>query len=350
MSKITVAKLNLLEPNEIINLVGTNLNHISSMLKKTPYKAEISKIRGKGFSSGSLEEALLQNFINTCEELVKISPKGIRSLLSSFLLKFEVDCAKSLLRTKKAELTLQEAMKYIHPTGKLEEARCIKIFESSGNIVEIVESLYDLEYGSTLKEALDVYEEMKSFFLLEVALDRYVYSKLWRASEKLGGLDKKISRTIIGLEIDSANVKTILRCKAMGINEEQIRLYLIPVSKVLGKPELEEILRESGMQSVIDSLVRSAESALARDYRYVFTEIQESRVTSLTGIETILDRGLVETCLRMLKRYTSYFNIGLMLAFLNLKWFEIRNLRAVIRGAEAEIPPDRVKKMLILPR
>ena len=163
-------------------------------------------------------------------------------------------------------------------------------------------------------------------------------------------MDKKIARTVIGLEIDSVNVKTILRCKAMGISENQIRRYLIPVSEVFGEKELEEAMRGLDMQSTIDSLVESAKRAMARDHQYVFTELQELHVTSLTALETILDRGLVETNLRMMKRYTPFFNIGALLAFLNLKWFEVKNLRAIIRGSEAGIAPDRVKKLLIVPR
>ena len=350
MSKTTVAKLQLMEPKRIIDLAGMSLHGIFSMLEKTPYNAEISRIRGNGLSSNSLEDALLQNFVKTCERLLKFSPKGIRLLLSTFLMKFEVDCVKGLLRAKQAELDVEEAMKYIMPVGRLDEARCKKTLEISENIADVVESLSDLEYGSVLERAFAVYEEEKIFYLLEVALDRHVYSMIWRATGKLGGLDKKIARTIIGIEIDSVNVKTILRCKAMGIREDQIRRYLIPISEVLGEKELEEVMREADMQSFINSLVRLAKRAMARDYQYIFTEIQQSHVTSLTRLETILDRGLVKTSLRMIKRYTPYFNIGLILAFLNLKWFEIRNLRAIIRGSEAGIPPDRVKKLLILPR
>ena len=350
MPKITVAKLKLMEPKKITGLVGMSLPHISSMLEKTPYKAEISEVNAKGLSSISLEDALLQNFIKTCEEIMELSPKGIRVLLSTFLMKFEANCVKAILRAKQAELDVDEAMKYIIPVGRMDEARCRKTLESSENIADVAESLSDMEYGSVLEKAFAVYEEEKIFYLLEVALDRYVYSKIWRAIGKLGGLDKKIARTVIGLEIDSANVKTILRCKAMGISEDQIRRYLIPVSEVFSEKELEEVMREADMQSFINSLVRLAKRAMARDYQYIFTEIQESHVTSLTRLETILDRGLVETSLRMIKRYTPYFNIGLILAFLNLKWFEVRNLRAIIRGCEAGIPADRVKKLLILPR
>jgi vacuolar-type H+-ATPase subunit C/Vma6 len=136
----------------------------------------------------------------------------------------------------------------------------------------------------------------------------------------------------------------------MGIDENRIGRYLIPESEVFGAKELEEAIRGLDMPSVINSLVKSAKRAMARDHQYILTELQDLDFTSLTAVERILDRGLVETNLRMLKRYTPFFNIGLVLAFLNLKWFEVKNLRAIIRGSEARIVPDKVKELLILPR
>ena len=350
MPRLTVDKLNLMEPKRITDLVGLSLHHISSVLEKTPYSAEISEVSAKVPGSISLEDALLQNFIKTCEEIRDLSPNDVRLLLSALLMKFEVNCVKVLLRAKEAELSVEEAMKYILAVGRLDEARCRKTLENSESIADVIDFLSDMEYGSVLEKAFAVYLEEKIFYLLEVALDRHVYSKIWRATGKLRGLDKKIARTVIGLEIDSVNVKTILRCKAMGISESQISRYLIPVSEVFGEKELEEAMSCLDMQSTINSLAESAKRALARDHQYIFTEIQDLHVTSLTTLETLLDRGLVETNLRIIKRYTPFFNIGLLLAFLNLKWFEVKNLRAIIRGSEAGIAPDRVKKLLILQR
>ena len=225
-----------------------------------------------------------------------------------------------------------------------------KTLENSENIADVIDSLSDMEYGPVLEKAFEVYLKERIFYLLEITLDRHVYHKIWRATGKFWGLDKKIVRTAIGLEIDSVNVKTVLRCKATGISEHQIKRYLIPESEVFGEKDLEEAIRGSDMQSTISSLVESAKLARARDHRYIFTELKESPVTSLTTLETILDRGLIKTNLRIIKRYTPFFNIGLLLAFLNLKWFEVKNLRAIIRGTEARIAPDRVKKLLILQR
>ena len=279
---------------------------------------------------------------------MELSPKDVRLLLSALLAKFEANCVKALLRAKETELSVEEAMKYIIPVGSLSEARCRNILEHSENIADVVDALSDMEYGSVLEKAFAVYLKEKAFYLLEVALDKHVYHKIWRASGKFRGLDKKIARTVFGLAIDSVNVKTILRCKANGIDENQVKQYLVLASDVLNEKELHEAMSCSDMQSTIDSLVESAKRAMARDHQYIFKELQELHATSLTTVETILDRGLVETNLRIMKRYTPFFNVGLLLAFLTLKWFEVKNLSAIIRGTEAGIAPDKVKKLLII--
>ena len=135
----------------------------------------------------------------------------------------------------------------------------------------------------------------------------------------------------------------------MRIRDDQITRYLMPISEVLGEKEFNEVIKESDIQSFINSLVRLAKSAKARDYYYIFTELQQQNVTSLTTFEKILNKGIIKTSLRMIKRHTPYYNIGLILAYLNLKWFEVRNLIAIIRGSEAGISPEKVKKTLILP-
>ncbi len=350
MPKLTVAKLKLMEHKSILDLTDMNLDQISLLLEKTPYKSEIYEVRSRELSSNSLEDALLQNYINTCEALMEFSPKRIRLFLSTLLMKFEADCIKTILRAKQANLSVDKTMKFIMPVGRLDAARCKKILEISENLVDVVEAFSDMEYGSILEKAYTVYEEEKIFYHLEIAIDRYVYSKIWRAIGKLGGLDKKISRIVIGLEIDALNIETILRCKAMGIAKDEIKRYLIPLSEVFSEKELEELIQESDIQAFIGSLVKLARHAMVRDYQYIFDEIQKQNVTSPRRLEMILDRGLVETNLRMIKRHTPFFNIGLLLAFLNLKWFEIRNLRAIIRGIERGIPPDKIKKVLIFPR
>ena len=349
--KVLATKLTLIKPEDMVDLAGRSLDYVYSMLTKTPYRPEVSAIPAEKLSSLSLETAFLKNFIRTCKRIMEWSPKDIRFLLHVVFKKFEVGNIKAILRAKVANISVDEALEYITPVGRLDEARCRKIFERSNNVSDVVELLLDLEYGLVLMEVLRECEKTGVSLLLEVALDKYVYGELWRAAEKLKGLDKKIAKTVLGIEIASVNIRVILRCKAMGFSEDKIGRYLIPISDVFDGKELEEAIKVTDIEAFIKKLLATSRFFMTRDYRYMLTDIQREYEASrsLPRLETALDRSLLKTNLRMLKRYTPFFNIGLILAFLNLKWFEVRNLRAIVKGIEDGVPPSKIKKLLILP-
>lgn len=351
MPEIIVAKLKLIEPKDMVDLAGKSFDYIHSTLTNTPYKTEILAIPDEKLCSISLENALLRNYIITYEEIMKHSPKSVASLLSTILMKFEADNIKTMLRVKGTKISVDEASKYIMPVGRLDAVRCQKILDASESINDVVKLLSDLEYWSVLKEASREYKEIGFSLPLEIALEKYVYGKIWRAAGKLRGLDKKIARTILRIEIDSINIKVILRCKETGISEDQIRYYLIPLTDVFGEQELEEAINAIDIKSSIKSLLAAAKLAMARDYQYMLTDLLKDYYASqsLSQLEIVLERGLLKTSLKMLKKYTPFFNVGLILAYLNLKWFELRNLRAIVKGAENKIPSDKIRKLLVIP-
>ncbi|MFX1363272.1 MAG: V-type ATPase subunit [Promethearchaeota archaeon] len=349
--KLIATKLSLIKPEDMANLAGRNLKYIQSMLTKTQYRPEIMAIPAEELNSLSLETAFLKNFIRTYEKIMEWSPKDIRFLLDAVLKKLEVGNIKAILRAKVANISVDEALEYITPIGRLDEIRCRKILEGSNNVNDLVEQLLDLEYGLVLMDVLKEYEKTGVLLLLEVALDKYVYGEIWRATEKLKGLDKKIAETVLGIEIASVNIKVILRCKTMELSEDKIKRNLIPISGVFEEKELEETVEAADNDAFIKRLSTIPKLSLARDYQYMLTDIQREYAASrsLSQLEIALDKSLLKTNLRMLKRYTQFFNIGLILAFLNLKWFEVKNLRAIVKGIEDGVPPNRIKKLLILP-
>ena len=347
--RVIVRKLGLLKQKEMTDLSKRSLQDIYPVLKHTPYQTEIQEIPVEQRNSVSLEKALLKNLIRTYQDTMKQSPKDITTLLSAILFKFEANNVKTLLRAKTAGLGVGDAMRYLIPSGSLDEARCQRILHDCDSVSEVVKSLSDLECKLALEEALTEYERTGVFLLLEIALDKYTYNRIWNVTKKLKGLDGKIAGTVIGIEIDSINIKTILRCKVLGIGWEQAQHSLIAGSEVLGEKELEDAFRAADLKSSIECLRKATELTRARDYEHILAVAQKEYAISqlLSRLETTLDRGLLKNSLEMVKRYTPYGNIGLILAFLNLKWFEVKNLIAVTRGVEAGIAPKRIEKLLV---
>jgi len=349
--KVLVSKLRLIDQNDTVDLADKDLDHVYSLLAKTAYQQEISEIPPQQVSSISLEDAVLRNFIRTVDEIARYSPKNVSEFLTTSLKKFEASNIKTILRSKSAGVSIDDALRNIIPAGELDHAKCKEILEKSQSVRDIVKHLSHTTYGLVLEQVLEEYEKTELLLQLEVAVDRCVYGQIWKAVRKLKGLDGRIARTILGLEVDSINIRTILRCKQMALSQDQMIQFLIPVSDVFRRRELEEAAKAADAGATLDRLLATARVNLARDYQHLLIELTkdyESR-RSIPHLEMVLDRGLLRTSLRMLKRYTPFFNIGLVLAFLNLKWFELRNLRTIIAGVERGMPRSKVKELLILP-
>jgi len=351
MPKVIVSKLRLISPKDLADMCGRSLDVILSMLAKTPYRFDIESIPSQHLDSVSTEKSLFRNLARTFEEIIECSPKNIGFLLSVIQRKFEASNVKAMLRAIKANLNVDEAMGYIIPAGRLDEANCRKKLESSKGIADFADALSDSEYGAILKDALGENEGTIPLHVFEAAMDKYAYGRIWKAATKLRGLDGKIARNVLGIEIDSANLKVILRCKALGLGESQIKQYLIYSSNVFGENDLENAIKAVDVKSSIELLLSAARLVMVRDHQYMLVDLLKEYESSqsLSQLEMVLDRSLLKANLRMLKRYTPFFNIGAVLAFLNLKWFEVRNLRAIVRGAEGNIPPQEIKKLLLLP-
>jgi len=348
---IIADKLSLIKPKDLVELADKDMEQVYSMLTKTPYNPEISAISAQERNFISFETALLKHLMKTYEKIAENSPKDVRVLVYAFLKKFEADNIKTLLRFKLAGVNTEEALRFITPIGKLDESRCRKILENSKSLRDVVEQLLTLEYGLVLTEPLLEFEKTGNILLLEVALDKYVYAQLWTAVEKLKGLDKKIAKTVVGTQIFSANVRIILRSKAEGFSQDEMMRHLIIVPEVFDEKGLEEVAKTTDVKECIKKMLETSNFAATKDWQYMLKDIAKGFETSrsLEFLDTALDRSLLRTNLQMLRRYTSFFNVGSILAFMNLKWVEVKNLNSIMKGLEDGFSPNEIKTMLLLP-
>lgn len=347
MPRVAIENLKLIEVEDLISLIGKDLESIRCALAASPYGEHVSALSLDEINSISLEAVLLENYAETYNKLVKFSSGSIRNLLLAVLKKFEVSNVKTILRAVKAKIDVEEAMRHIVPLGVLDRNRCRAILTKSKNIDDVVNSLADLEYGLVMKGVLTEHERTEDLMQLEVVLDKAVYREILESAEKLRGIDKKIARDIIGIELDAINVRIILKCKALGVSQELIKYYLMPTA-LFDEETLEEATIATSTKEMIGRLLIIAETGNAV-YKEIFTQMLMESNAQLSRLEAILDKAPLKMSLRMLKEHTRYYNIGFVLAFLNLKWKEIKNLRCIIKGAERKSPPSQVRKLLTLP-
>jgi vacuolar-type H+-ATPase subunit C/Vma6 len=345
MPKILVSKQKLFTSRDLLGFLGRSLDELVGVLRVSPYEAEIAAMPEEPVDAATVERALSVNFLRTLEAIVDASPKDIQRLLATILVKFEAHNIKALLRAKQAKLSVDEAMRYVIPVGRLDDSSCREVYMNACHFADIPALLAKSGYAP-LPDEDDWADEL---FLLEASLDRAMYRRMWNAAERLRGRDKKIALSLVDMELTSATLKTLLRGKALGIRKEYILRYLHPAA-VFSEEDYKAAFDQTDLRSTVEFLRKVATEA-SRDFRYLLQDLSRALEAShpLTAVEIILDRNLLAASQRMLKRYTPFFNVGLVLAYLNAKWFEVRNLVTIMKGAVDELPPDRITELLILP-
>jgi V/A-type H+/Na+-transporting ATPase subunit C len=349
MPRIAIEKLKLIAPEDIVSLIGKDLEAIRCSLLETAYMNEILTVPKGTIDPIDFEEALIENYAKTLDRLTKFSTGPIKNLLTAFLRKSEASNVKTMLRVMKAGINLEDAMKHIIPAGSLDKKRCRAILENAKNIHDIVNSLYDLDYDKVLTRVLQDQDTAEDLLALEVALDKFVYQEIMKSVERLRGVDRTIAKEVLSVEIQAINTKTILRFENLeGVNEKIIKKYLIPI-QILNGARFEEATETINSRVLITDFLDLIKKTGNSNYESWLRRNLLDLNLPLSRLEMYLEGTALETSLYMTRKYTRYYNISFILAFLNLKSFEIKNLRCIIVGSARNIPPNQVKNYLFLP-
>jgi len=347
MPRIALENLKLIDSKMLVSLIGKNLDKIFSFLLNTTYEEEIVSTCGDIVEPGLLEEALLQNYAKTFNKLLKFSSNYMKNLLVSILHKFDALNLKTMLRMVQAGMNSEDILKHIIPLGTYDKKKCQAILSDVNSISDIVGSLREQDFGFILKEILKDQKILGDISRMEAALDKEVFKGILKEIKNLYGRDKKIATNIMGIEIDALNVKIILKYKTLMIDHENIKENLLP-TVLFDEKILESALKEPDIKSTLQCFLRSVEKK-HKVYLNIFTKLVKESESPISRLEFILEKAPIDMSFFELKKNLRYYNIGYILAFLNMKWVEIKNLRCIINAMARNVGADKILDLLILP-
>ncbi len=186
------------------------------------------------------------------------------------------------------------------------------------------------EAANPVEQALDV----------EAAVEKYASIRIWKSANELGGRNRRCVR-LIGIAADKLNIMTVLRMKKLGIKSDEIINYLTPASYRVKAEELK----------------RAAAATSEKDAMKIFTAGHYVNVISplvsiydvkedLSIVEKALERYHADVCEKTFMNST--FTLGEPLAFLHLRWYEVRDLIAILIGKNFGMSRDRIEQALVL--
>ncbi|MDD4954933.1 MAG: V-type ATPase subunit, partial [Candidatus Omnitrophica bacterium] len=183
---------------------AADVYELFDLLKNTPYKT-IAEAAIGGLSLEALEKQLALDDVHIYKKVYEMLPTNTeKNFVSLMMQRFEINELKFALRVwhKKMEVAVSD---YLLGEKVVFDINFEKII-SCHNIEEVILLLDETAYKQPLLKVKDKFKERNSTFYLESALDVDYYQRLLNYSEKLSLSDQKISRKILGIEIDIENI------------------------------------------------------------------------------------------------------------------------------------------------
>jgi V/A-type H+-transporting ATPase subunit C len=290
------------------------------------------------------EAAFWREEINSIEEIKKGAEPGTLQFLDAFLVRYEVDYLKTLLRLWFEREIRKHPHKAFLFEGKL--PGCIRFGDpgslvAAGDLASMATAMKGLPYAEILLSKQQEVRDSESLFPLEIALDRYYYDQLFAVVEILPQMDKVIVRKLLGAEVDLQNLSWLLRFR--GLYEKQqgeLASELIPHGSSLTAKTLSLSTGDQSMKEFISQIIKTKYSELSLMMNVATTD-ERSRLVML---ERILDEILLIEVRRAMS--ANPFNIGIIMAYIMMKRAEVRKVRTVLNGLVYGMSKEKIMERL----
>lgn len=344
-TRIRVMRTLLLSEKEIdVFSSASGLEEFVMSLRQTPYGELFSKI--EKITLREIERYLTIDLLRTITKVALISPKDCRPFINAVSKKYELEYVKFILNSLEGNMPSDEI------TGVLPTSESDQLFVGS-DVEEFLERLAGMSLNDIRPALSEMYGDLDRFMpsspgLLDilVALDRYCFSELSKAVECLTGGDRKTAKMLLSLEIEAANILTILRAAARGFDASR---FIIPGEgyylKDLDRYVVSDELDKYGMRyvsSVLEKLLKTPYGQVIRESVATYAD-----TNSLLDVELALKRYLVKHSIKLMAKQP--FELGFILGYVKLKEMEVENLRAIAVGIAGGIPAERIEKLLLMP-
>jgi len=338
LAKIGAQRSNLLSDTKLKTLADSKtLPDFAGQLRDTPYQEQIAKIPPP-FTGHKLERAFNENLIETCQKIIKYSPKVAKEYLSLYLLRFEVENIKMLIKLTSTNASPEQKLARLYPfVGRyIEKPALLEDAAKSVDLTHLVEVFKKTVYWQPLNMGLASYNESGSTKGLDVFVDVFFYEHLYEAFERLPKKEKSSALFYAGPENDGFVLLTLLRGKNFNYDPNWLRIAVPNNYLRLTKQQVDAIL------SAIDF---DAAYKIVQETEYAKYFVKEDTIEdTLTKAEKALRKTTIDHAYA--NKISIAFNIGMPLAYLTRKETEVYNLRALALGIDGGMVPDVIRAQL----
>lgn len=332
-ARVRAMRSRLLDPGRMEEfLTLPTLEAFVQALNTTPYGHEVQEALTRFPALQAVDAALARHFYQTTAKILSFADGKARQLIEVVLLRWDLANLRVILRGKHAGSRSEELAANLIPAGSLSDAP-LRELAGQPDVPAVVGALNALNhpFAVPLQEGMAEYLETKDLFALELRLERFYALHGLRVAKGAGG-GGAVVRSLLEAELDATNVKTALKLQRAALSRDEKARFHVPGGRVVS---------EDVFLLLADGETASQGVKVLRIQGFPVKTVS----ADLTAFERDLDRA-------MIKAQTGLYlgdplGIDIVVAYLAMKYNEVKNLRLIARSKQLGIPRDRVRQEMV---
>lgn len=339
-ARIRGMKSRLLSHRALDDLIlKPDIDSLIAELGKTPYGDDIKEASSKYSGVYCVEYALRKNFARTIKMILGfVEGTKAERYLKIFLRRWDVQNVKTVLRGKNIHLTAEEILECLAPTCELDDVVLGELIKQP-DVRAVIDTMATLgiDYAKPLTLHFLEYADEHDLTVLENPLDRLYYEGALR-SVRGRSYDERLIRKMITAEIDTINVKTVLRLIRDKIELDVAKKFFLEGGAWLDADDLAAMLET---KSIIGALEKLRETP----YRFLSSvPMEHLKKDKISLLEKQLDKFLIKSGANAFKG--DPLSIAIAVGYFWAKFNEITNIRVIARCKTADISEERLREAL----
>ncbi|WP_421908926.1 V-type ATP synthase subunit C [Methanolacinia petrolearia] len=336
-TRMKVRKASLIPREEYMRMLNMELPEIARIIEETHYKAEIDELNSSFSGINLFEIALSWNLAKDYQRVIAMVPGHLKGFTKCYLLRWDIQNVLTIMRGKSQGVPQGRIKEITIPAGSLDKAALDKLI-ADDSVDRIVENLRGHELYPVFEREMAGAVESGSFARMENELYKAYYADIIHAA-KSGVKGGYVFLQYIRLAIDTKNLMTVFRVKG-SLESDDLRELMIPG----GTFSVDELVRLAGSESS-DEIIETIRNRLNIES---FTEVLEKfrEEKSVHKIETALTKAKLAQLDKLAKRYQ--FSVCPILLYLELKQYEVSNIRAVARGKASKLDAESIEACMVV--
>ena len=332
-ARVRAMRSRLLDAGQMEELLAVpTLDAFTQALNTTPYGHEVQEALTRYPALQAVDAALARNFYHTTTKILGFADGKPRQLIEIVLMRWDLANLRLIMRGKHTGSRGEDLAANVIPAGSLNEA-ALRELAGQPDVPAVVGALSGLNHPfvTPLQEGMAEYLETKDLFALELPLERF-YALYGLRMAKGSGRSEQVVRSLLQAELDATNVKTAFKLQPTALGREEKARFFIPGGRIVSA----------------DLFVLLADRQTA-EQGVKWLRIQGFPVKTVSEDLTAFERDLD---LAIIKAQTNLYlgdplSIDIVVAYLALKYNEVKNLRLIARSKQLGIPRDRVRKEMV---